>query len=233
MPPRPSLHWTRPSASMSRFDPGSRNRTVIDDAIVEGTGRPDRDTAMAEVQRQCRGEGVAEAILNRYPEDDPRARASAEAVGKQVRRERREDVLHGAVLVDVAGNAESREIAHFVGVGDGAAENQDRQPPSSRALIDRTRSTPGAGGRRKSSTMRSMVATSSRTRASSSAPLFTATARVARAFERGAEPVADKRGVVSDDDGLRRRLRARPSESYRIASTEPLARVAVVRAMSL
>ena len=62
-------------------------------------------------------------------EHDARAAAAVEVVGKQVRRERRQDVLHGAVLVDVAGDAERRELAHFVGAGDRAAEDQDRQPP--------------------------------------------------------------------------------------------------------
>ena len=119
---------------------------------------------------------VAEPILNRYAEDDPRAAAAAEAVGKQVRRERREDVLNGAVLVDVAGHPEGREIAHFVGVGDGAAEDQNRQPPFVQRPERPDQIDAGRGRQAQSSTMRSIAATSSRTRASSSAPLFTATA---------------------------------------------------------
>ena len=163
---------------------------------------------MAEVQHQCRGKDVAEPILNRYPEDDPGARASAEAVGKQVRRERREDVLHGAVLVDVAGNAERREIAHFVGVGDGAAENQNRQPPFVQRPERPDKLDAGRGrqvqvehdeidGRHVIANPREQLR-----------PALHRHRVVAGAFERGAEAVADKRGVVSDDDGLRRRRRA-------------------------
>ena len=46
-----------------------------------------------------------------------------------MRRERRKNVLHRAVFVDVAGDAERGELAHFFGAGDRAAEDQDRQPP--------------------------------------------------------------------------------------------------------
>ena len=77
--------------------------------------------------------------------------------GKQVRRERRQDVLHGAVFVDVTRDAERRQLAHFLRARDRAAEDQNRQPPSSSLRIDRTSSTPGACGSRRSSTMRSML----------------------------------------------------------------------------
>ena len=49
------------------------------------------------------------------PSDDARAAAAVEAVGEQVRRERRQDVLHRAVFVDVSGDAERGELADFVG----------------------------------------------------------------------------------------------------------------------
>ena len=75
---------------------------------------------------------AAMVLPNRYcdrdAEHDARAAAAVEVVGEQVRRQRRQDVLHGAVLVDVAGDAERRELAHFVGARDRAAEDQDRQP---------------------------------------------------------------------------------------------------------
>ena len=83
--------------------------------------------ALAQIQRQRRGDRVAEPVGDRDAEDDARAAAAVEVVGEEVRRQRRQDVLHGAVLVDVAGHAERRQLAHFVGVGDGAAEHQDRQ----------------------------------------------------------------------------------------------------------
>src|SRR4029453_17773911 len=98
-------------------------------AALERAGGADGDAAVTEVEGQRRGDGVAEAVLNRDAEHGPRAAAAVEVVGKQVRRQRRQDVLHGAVLVDVAGDAERRQFAHFLGVGDRAAENQHRQPP--------------------------------------------------------------------------------------------------------
>ena len=49
-----------------------------------------------------------------------------------MRRERRQDVLHGAVLVDVAGDPKRGEVAHLVGGGDRPAEDEDGQLP----LID-------------------------------------------------------------------------------------------------
>ena len=52
--------------------------------------------------------------------------------GNRCGRERRQDVLDGAVLVDVAGDPQRGEVAHLVGGGDGPAEDQDGQPP----LID-------------------------------------------------------------------------------------------------
>ena len=129
IPTRRSLQATRDSASMSRFDPGSRNRALTFDPLLERAHRADGEAALAQVQRQRRGDRVAEAVGDRDAEDDARAAAAVEVVGKQVRRERRQDVLHGAVFVDVAGDAERGELAHLVGAGDRAAEHQDRQPP--------------------------------------------------------------------------------------------------------
>ena len=45
-----------------------------------------------------------------------------------MRRQRWQDVLHSAVFVDVAGHAQRRQFAHFIGAGDRAAEDEDRQP---------------------------------------------------------------------------------------------------------
>src|SRR5476649_1528918 len=53
---------------------------------VERAGRPDRDAAVAEVQRQRRGDGVPEAVLDRNAQHDVRAAAPVEVVGEQVRR---------------------------------------------------------------------------------------------------------------------------------------------------
>ncbi len=45
-----------------------------------------------------------------------------------MRRERRQDVLDGAVLVDVSRDTQRRELTHLVGVHDRTAEDQDRKP---------------------------------------------------------------------------------------------------------
>src|SRR5205085_12207480 len=47
-------------------------------AAVERAGRANGDPAVTEVQRQRRGDGIAEAILDRNPEHDPRAGATVE-----------------------------------------------------------------------------------------------------------------------------------------------------------
>ena len=73
------------------------------------------------------GDRVADAVGDRDAEHDARARAAIVVLGKQMRRERRHDVLHRGVLVDVAGDAERGQVAHLVGVGDGAAEDDDRR----------------------------------------------------------------------------------------------------------
>jgi hypothetical protein len=99
---------------------------------LERAHRADRQAALAQVQGERRGDGVAESVGDGNPEHDPGAAAAVEIVGKQVGRQRGQDVLHGAVLVDVPGNPQRREIADFIRAGNGAAEHQDRQPP----LID-------------------------------------------------------------------------------------------------
>ena len=120
-----------------------------------------------------------------------------------MRRERRQDVLHGAVLVDVAGDAQRRQVAHLVGGGDRAAEHEDRQLARRRACGSSARGRRRRQcGSRRSRTIRSMRARSARTRASSSAALLTVSARVPGAEQRRRETVAHERGVVGDDDGL-------------------------------
>src|SRR3954454_4176120 len=44
-----------------------------------------------------------------------------------MRRQRRQDVLNRAVLVDVTGDSERRELAHLVGARDRSTEDQNRQ----------------------------------------------------------------------------------------------------------
>jgi hypothetical protein len=70
MPTRRSLHATLPSASMSFFDPGHPEADLDLGAALERAGRADGDAAVTEVERQRRGDGVAEAVLNRDAEHD-------------------------------------------------------------------------------------------------------------------------------------------------------------------
>ena len=165
-----------------------RKRTLILAPAFERAGRADGDAAVAQIERQRRGDRVAEPVLNRDAEHDARAAAAVEVVGEQMRRERRQDVLHGAVLVDVAGDAERGELAHLVGARDRAAEDQDRQPPvveladrSDQVDAGRVRQPQIEHDRDRSS------ARSARTRASSSAALLTAIALWPAPLERRAE----------------------------------------------
>ena len=188
---------------MSRFEPGSRKRTRTFASALQRAHRPDREAALAQVQRQRRGDGVAEAVGDRDAEHDARAAAAVEVVGEQVRRERRQDVLHGAVLVDVAGDAERREVAHLVGGGDRAAEDEDRQPALDRACGSmRTSSTPPACGRRRSRTIRSMLREVGAHAGEQLRGALHRERRVPGAEQRRGEPVPHERGVVGDDDGL-------------------------------
>src|SRR5262245_14218947 len=84
-------------------------------AAIERAGGPDGDAAVAEVERQRRRDRVAEPVLNRNTEHDARTVPSVEIIGKEVRRQRRQDVLHRAVFVDVTRYAQVGELSHFVG----------------------------------------------------------------------------------------------------------------------
>src|SRR5918992_925887 len=65
-------------------------------------------------------EGVDDRLVARVDffeldaDDDARARAAVEVVGKQMGSNRGKNVLHRAIFVDVAGDAKRRELAHFV-----------------------------------------------------------------------------------------------------------------------
>src|SRR5439155_12734729 len=113
-----------------------------------------------------------------------------------------QDVLHRAVFVDVPGHAQRRQILDLVGAGDGAAEDQNgeltvveladgsdqfdawcvRQPEVEHDQIDGDEIGAHAGQELR--------------RALDGDRL------VPGGLERRAKPVADKRRVVGDDDGL-------------------------------
>ncbi len=132
MPTLRSLHATRHSASTSRFEPGSLNRTRTFDPPCSGLIVLIATPPLLRFRVKRGGNRVAETVGHRDPEHDARAAAAIEVVGEQVGRQRRQDVLDRAVLVHVAGHAKRRQVADLLGARDGAAENQDRQPP----LID-------------------------------------------------------------------------------------------------
>ena len=121
-----------------------------------------------------------------------------------MRRQRRQDVLHGAVLVDVAGDAERRQLAHFVGARDRAAENQDRQP----AVIDLAdlahdvRRRYACGRRRSSDQQVELGRLGAHARQQFCRALDRERA-MARALDRRLEAVANERRVVGDENGFR------------------------------
>src|SRR5688572_6430931 len=93
--------------------------------VIERAGRADRDASTAQVERESRGNGVAEPVCDRNTQDDARTATTIEVVGEQMRRERRENVLHGAVFVDVARDSKRGKLAYLFGARDRAAENED------------------------------------------------------------------------------------------------------------
>src|SRR5580765_1929932 len=99
---------------------------------IERAGGPDGDPAAREIQRERRRDRVAEAVSDRDAQDDSGAPTPVEAVGEEVRRKRRHDVLHRAVLVDVSDDAEPRQLAHFLGRRNRAAEDENAEA----ALVD-------------------------------------------------------------------------------------------------
>jgi hypothetical protein len=81
---------------------------------------------VTQVQRERGCDGVAEPVLNRDAKDHTGAAPPVEVVREEMRRQRRQNVLHRAVLVDVPGYAQRGEFLHLFGACDRAAEDQDR-----------------------------------------------------------------------------------------------------------
>src|SRR3954466_16005453 len=200
---------------------------------LERAGRPDGDAAVAEVQRQrCRNR-VAEPVLNRNAQHHARAAAAVEVVGKQVRRQRRQNVLHRAVLVDVAGDAERRKLAYFVRVGDRAAENQQRQLALVK-LADRPNQLDARRVRQTPIDDDEIdlceVGANTRQQLDGAAheDRF-----VACLFDCRAETITHERSVVGDDDGLRGDRGTGHRFRYRNHASRALPRVAELRRFSL
>ena len=101
MPTRRSLQATRAFRVDVALRAGHAEAHPDRRAGVERARGPDRDAAVAEIECQRRGDGVAEPILDRNAEHHARTASPVEVVRKQVRRQRRQNVLRGAVLVHV------------------------------------------------------------------------------------------------------------------------------------
>ena len=91
--------------------------------------RADGQAASTQVQRQRRCDLGPDAIRHRNAHHHARALAHVEVFGEQVRRNRRQDVLDGAVLVEVSGNPERSQLVHLIHARHRAAEDQDGQVP--------------------------------------------------------------------------------------------------------
>ena len=119
-----------------------------------------------------------------------------------MRRERRQDVLHGAVFVHVAGHAERRELPDFVRARNGAAENQQRQP----AVVELAdRADQVDAGRVGQPQIQDDQVDLVEVGADAREELGRALHRnrfVTGAFERRAKPIPHERRVVGDDDGF-------------------------------
>src|SRR5688572_26199873 len=80
---------------------------------------------MADVDGERGRDRVAEAVGDRNSKRDAWTRAPVQRVRKQVRQERRQDVLHRGVLVDVADDTQRLELPDLVGTGNRSAEDDD------------------------------------------------------------------------------------------------------------
>ena len=170
--------------------------------LVERAHRPDRDPALAEIQRQRRRDRVAEAVGDGNPEDDARAAAAVEIIREQVGRQGRQDVLNRAVFVHVAGDPQRGELFDLLRAGDRAAEHQDRQPPFVE-LANRTDQVHTPGVRQPEIQYDEVDAIAIGPYAGEQlGGALDGQGGMTRPQKGGGEPVAHERGVVRHDDGL-------------------------------
>ena len=177
MPTRLSLHATLASTSMSFLTHRHAEASLDRDALVERVGGAHGDAAAADVQRDGGGDRVAEAVRDRNAKNHARAGAPVEIAGEKMRGQRRQDVLQRGVLVDVAGDVQRRKLADLAGIRDRAAEDDNGRLLGIDLRSARTRLTPLACGKRRSTTIRSILSRSALTRATSSLPLETVMVR--------------------------------------------------------
>jgi hypothetical protein len=147
--------------------------------------------------------------------------------------QRGQHVLPGAVLVHVPCDAECRQLAHFRGIGDGAAEYDDGQA----TLVDLPHVPHELGtGRVRQAQVEQDEVDSLEIRPQPCQQLGGGPYRdrpVARILERRLEPVAHERGVVGDEHGLCRARSGTHRVLYRRGRAQALGRVARLWTLSL
>src|SRR5688572_19100392 len=171
--------------------------------ILERAGRPYGDAPAADVEGQRGGDGVAEPVGDWNAQHDARASASIEIIGKQMRRQRREDMLHRAVFIHITGHAKRAQLAHFLGACYRTAENQNRQAP----IVELADAADQVDPRRVRQTqvddeqveLREVGAHASEQLGGA----FDGDGAMAGAFEGALEALAYERGVVGNKNGLR------------------------------
>ena len=218
MPARRSLQTTRAIGVDVVRRAGQAEAHADWRAGLERGGGADRDAAVAEIQGQRGGDGVAKAILDRDAEDHPRAASPIEVVGKQVRRQRRQNVLRGAVLVHVTGHAQRAEIADLFGACDRTAEDQQRQPAGVQFPDRADQLDPGRVRQPEIEHDQIDAAGDRRARASADPPRCDRDRVVSRGLEGGLKAVPDVRRIVSDHHGLGTDRRTGHVRRYRSAS---------------
>ncbi len=121
-----------------------------------------------------------------------------------MRRQRRQNVLRGAVLVEVPGDPEGRQGPDFVGAGDRPAEDQDGQAPGVE-LANRPHQFHARGVRQAQIEHQQVDGDEVRLDPCQQFRRALDDDRpVSRALERGPETIAHERSIVGDDDRLRR-----------------------------
>ena len=127
-----SLQATRPVASISAVVTRQAELDVHRRARRQRAHRTNREAALADVERERRRDRLPGAVGDRHAQRHARAGSPVEAVRKQVRRQGRQNLRRGGVLVDVARDVQRQQRAHLVGRVHRAREDDDRQGPARR-----------------------------------------------------------------------------------------------------
>ena len=207
-------------------------------AVLERAGGADGDASAADVQRQRGRDGVAEPVGDGNAEHDARASTAIEVVGKQMRRERRQNVLHRAVLIHVAGNAERGQLAHLFRARYRTAENQNRQAPVVELADAADQVDPGGVRQAQVDDQQIELREVGPHAREQLGGAFHRHGAMAGALERALEAVAHERGVVGDENGLGGRgagghHSTEVSLMYRNATSKALACVAELIRLSI